>query len=676
MADKFEKYQRPDKFEQYAKKEEPQGSNGPGKLESALRGASQAATFGFGDEAQAFLRSLSPVQIGSTAGGWPKLEGNTEFGEYSKLRDQQRAANVAAQEENPWSYGGGAVAASLPQGLLTGRAALTVAKTLPGRLGVAGATGGALGAVHGVGKSEDDLARSVRNEALIGVAGGVLGQGVGEALYAAPAVAKAIAGKIPGTKTARANAAAKEAADAAEQDAQDILVETMKRPPMKSGQPTPSGEGAPPYLEPTLTPPPMPRQGAYEVLKAQKTAAEAAAKATADEQAAKAAANPDVLKGLLNSSMLPGVVGVGNIARSRYQDENVPDYLTDPYSAAIHDATQGATGYFGTLAAQKGIPFLGGVATGAVQGAKEGIKNIPNTRVGSWVKEEVTAPWRGREELRGTGPLLDYLKKGSSEPILDPRASLGGSFAPKPSESAPPIGAEAQTASRKAAMQAQTSAEGRAATNADSPLAESAGQGTRVNTMPSTGKAIDKDAMQLADELRKGLISRTEYDEGINTLQNRMTSDWMKETGHPRASSNEGTSSVPSDFAKREMAEQTQQLGKYKELIDEGMSPNYVTKALRTERIDPEDLAAELWKGNEKNLWHNLPGSADPRYLKALDQLSKGQITREEFGKAAEDLSRARIKEAAEAMRSGSTIAQKQINENTNVLNDWLKKQQ
>lgn len=61
---------------------------------AAIRGAAQGASFGFGDEAQAALRT--PFNMSDK-------ESVTDT--YKRLRDEQRAQNELAQKQHPWTYG-------------------------------------------------------------------------------------------------------------------------------------------------------------------------------------------------------------------------------------------------------------------------------------------------------------------------------------------------------------------------------------------------------------------------------------------------------------------------------------------------------------------------------------------------------------------------------------------
>lgn len=144
--DEFSQYERkgPDDFNQYERKATPVAPKYepdflmPGsKSEAFVRGFSNAATFGFGDEIQAGIRSMMP--------GSPT---------YKELRDQERKANDAASTANPWSYMGGNVVAALPQaGAVAKNIAGAGVKLIPKM--IAGAkTAAPIGAAQGAGQAE------------------------------------------------------------------------------------------------------------------------------------------------------------------------------------------------------------------------------------------------------------------------------------------------------------------------------------------------------------------------------------------------------------------------------------------------------------------------------------------------------------------------------------------
>ena len=191
MADEFEQYRRKpaapaaDDFEQYkrspaaaAQAAEAPGYFMPGsKTETALRRLSQAATFGFGDEAQAAIRSI-PAFL---------TPGRSGVAEYQKLRDQERTANTAAAAANPMTDLAASVTGAVVPGLAVanaGRAAYAIpsiaSRATPGvasaanalapatRAAIAaGAAGTAQGALKGAGESTSvkNMPRDVAQQA-------------------------------------------------------------------------------------------------------------------------------------------------------------------------------------------------------------------------------------------------------------------------------------------------------------------------------------------------------------------------------------------------------------------------------------------------------------------------------------------------------------------------------
>lgn len=133
----------------------------PSATEAAIRGAEQGATLGFSDRI---------AGLGSAA--YDKLTGNTEgksfLDDYAAKRDQEAAANAAAQAAHPYIYGAGNVAGGIATGVATGG--------LTAPLGVVG-TGAAMGAASGVGYGHPQDLTSGAEEALKGaVVGGTVGK--------------------------------------------------------------------------------------------------------------------------------------------------------------------------------------------------------------------------------------------------------------------------------------------------------------------------------------------------------------------------------------------------------------------------------------------------------------------------------------------------------------------
>lgn len=158
MADKWSKYEvssdsKEDKWAKYEVK--PEEKSTMSKWESLLRGAIQGSTMGFGDEAQAAIRALSPIQINATEGGWPTIGKNEDFGEYKKLRDAERANNATSAADNPGTTLVGNIAGSLPQGIAAARGATLAGGNMLKQAMGAGKVGAKIGAIQGLGNTED-----------------------------------------------------------------------------------------------------------------------------------------------------------------------------------------------------------------------------------------------------------------------------------------------------------------------------------------------------------------------------------------------------------------------------------------------------------------------------------------------------------------------------------------
>jgi len=170
------------------------------QLESGTRGAIQGATMGFGDELagtggsviQSFLESIGA-----------RKDNNKDFGQqYGEIRDEERAANLAAQEANPWTYNGADMATSVATGLIGGGLGVAgkgLAKLGAKKLVEDGVKRGSLrglsvlgmteGAAHGLGRSEADNIKDATIDtatgAAIGLAAPVLIKGTGAAIKGA-----------------------------------------------------------------------------------------------------------------------------------------------------------------------------------------------------------------------------------------------------------------------------------------------------------------------------------------------------------------------------------------------------------------------------------------------------------------------------------------------------------
>ncbi len=132
------------------------------------------------------------------------------------------------------------------------------------------------------------------------------------------------------------------------------------------------------------------------------------------------------LKGAVTNPLL---MGSANVARSRFRDENVPDWQTDPYSAAAHDATQFVYGAAAGQALKKGLPVVASIPSG--------VANIIASKAPQ-ISDNAVSGTTGA----GYNALMQFL---NSKDVSDEDK-------------------------RKAAMEAQSTPEGRALTNTDSPL--------------------------------------------------------------------------------------------------------------------------------------------------------------------------------------------------------------
>jgi len=177
-------------------------SQTPSKLESALRGIGQGASFSAMDEL-----------VGAGEAGVKALTGQDDYRNllenYKKYRDESRAANKAAEVANPASYMAGDIGGGVATGLLTGGAGAV------GSIGKVGAmqaakelakVGAMQGAATGLGASEADLlggdiAGAAKDTGIGAGVGGIAGvalpmaaKGAGKALGAAKDL---VADKMP-----------------------------------------------------------------------------------------------------------------------------------------------------------------------------------------------------------------------------------------------------------------------------------------------------------------------------------------------------------------------------------------------------------------------------------------------------------------------------------------------
>jgi hypothetical protein len=147
--------------------------SGVSKLESALRGAAQGATFGFADEITGGLGALKDIAFtDKTLSDFSDL--------YVKKRDESREAYRQAQEANPKTFTAGMIGGGVATSLVpVVGAATTVGRgaTITG----AAAKGALSGGLYGAGTSEGD---SLSDVAADTIKGGALGAAIGGAVGA------------------------------------------------------------------------------------------------------------------------------------------------------------------------------------------------------------------------------------------------------------------------------------------------------------------------------------------------------------------------------------------------------------------------------------------------------------------------------------------------------------
>lgn len=146
------------------------------KTESFLRGAADAGLLGFADEAAGAAGAISDVAS-------PNYSIGDILDRYAANRDESRTNFKAAQEANPLTYLGGNLAGGLGTAFVPGMAPATLGK-------IAG-----LGAVAGVGSSEENNLTGMAKDAATGAAIGGVTHGL---LRGAGSLANEVADSYPG----------------------------------------------------------------------------------------------------------------------------------------------------------------------------------------------------------------------------------------------------------------------------------------------------------------------------------------------------------------------------------------------------------------------------------------------------------------------------------------------
>lgn len=163
-----------------------QPREGPGVIESSLRGVKQGATLGFGDEITGALESAFTDKT------------------YAQSRDEARASDRAAQASHPLAFGAGEIGGGIASSFIPGLGAAGAGA----RLGAVALRGAAQGAVAGLGNSEADLTQGdvgglARDAVVSGALGGATAGLAGKLLHGAPErVEKRLLGNITDGATA------------------------------------------------------------------------------------------------------------------------------------------------------------------------------------------------------------------------------------------------------------------------------------------------------------------------------------------------------------------------------------------------------------------------------------------------------------------------------------------
>ena len=441
--------------------------------EALIRGATQGATLGLGNKAQALIRSAVP--------------GNPT---YAELRDQGTAANENASNAHPVAYGAGVLAGSIPSALAVGSGGLAAVKAMPATASTAakvaagaagaGAGGAAVGTVQGLGAPEP-TAGSVAKSAAINGGLSALGGGLAQkfaplkaAVTPAPVAAKAAQGSSEMMGHLWTPEAQRVFATL-EPRLQEKFMEGSLTAAESAELPAVLGEIADNFKQPSMMISEMQSKAALAAQKAQ-------ASANAEANAAKAGAVAQTalpLSGAATGVLFPGVMpGTTKVN----PDDPVLDQALQYGKNAIIGGTEAKLGAMAPQIGKAAIPFAGAVGSD--------VSNVVNGN---------TTP--GTEPFTGdkTTPATEYpsepytpvdTKKYQDETPVDQKTSsntkggfgaIANFLAQAQQSSNPAVIAAAQAAqsqvdpsdpdqARKIAMALQSTPEGRAVGNSDSSL--------------------------------------------------------------------------------------------------------------------------------------------------------------------------------------------------------------
>lgn len=174
---------------EYLEKAKELGQSALETASDTSRGLIEGATAGFSDEILGGIKATGAKALGMDEGqSWKDL--------YRKYQQQQQAIQEASAERSPFTHGAGEIGGMIAPALLTGGASVpaqAAARSVPliERAAVAGATGAGIGALSGVGMSEEGKligASPEEQEQLLSdvksatLTGGIIGGGLGAAV--------------------------------------------------------------------------------------------------------------------------------------------------------------------------------------------------------------------------------------------------------------------------------------------------------------------------------------------------------------------------------------------------------------------------------------------------------------------------------------------------------------
>lgn len=171
---------------------------GPGMLESGLRGAAQGITGGFQDELEGALagagRAIGFEGFGGNitdihlSPGGPTLDWDKISGAYTDARDKQRGVNADARASNPKTYGAGEIGGTIGQNMLIPGLNAAKGAGLAANVGKGAIQGAIAGSGHSDASDALGLAKDTSVGAGAGGVGGALSFGAEKAISKIPSL--------------------------------------------------------------------------------------------------------------------------------------------------------------------------------------------------------------------------------------------------------------------------------------------------------------------------------------------------------------------------------------------------------------------------------------------------------------------------------------------------------